>query len=181
MDIIDIIQLFTLIVFAVSVVILVIQTRIQNRLLRAQLLRDRLEMYWETYQPVTDDHVRDFIDYPEDYMNKELFEKRYSGKTQNIRRYIYMSMLYEYLAFTYSLKTSSVGDPLGYQWTQSWTRDLLQSPQFHDVHEQYRGYYPKYEAFVDDILRKYSVNTSNPINNPKPSDGKYAEKSRNIV
>ena len=108
MQIADIIQLLILAVLSISVLLLVIQTHLQNKLLRAQLLRDRLEMYWKTYEPVSDDHIREFNDYPDDYMDTQVYESRYKGNTNAIRRYIYTSMLYEYLAFTYSLKTLSI-------------------------------------------------------------------------
>jgi len=155
----DVIQSLILAVLSISVLMLVLQTRLQNRLLRAQLLRDRLDMYWKTYEPVTDEHVREFNDYPEDYMHRQLYERSYKGHPEAIRRYIYMSMLYEYLAFTYGLKTLSIGDPLGYHWTRRWTRDLSAAKEFQDVHEQYRGYYPHYEAFVDQVLREEESTT----------------------
>ncbi len=127
------------------------QTTIQTRLLNAQLVKDRLELYWETYRPVTAEQVDEFKFYPEDYMELDLYEKRYKLDAAAIRRYIYMSELYEYLAFTHSLQSLDVPDPLGEHWVATWTRDLIESSEFLDVNEQYGEYYPVFKSFVERI------------------------------
>jgi hypothetical protein len=130
------------------------QTQIQTALLNAQLLRDRLEAYWKTYQPVTDAQVAELRLYPEDYMDRELFRQRYARDEPAIRRYIYMSLLYEYLGFTHKLPALGVPDPLGAEWVRRWTNELLACAEFRDVHEQYRGYLPEYEGLVDELMAR---------------------------
>ncbi|MFH0878524.1 MAG: hypothetical protein V2A34_02315 [Lentisphaerota bacterium] len=146
----DLIQLLILAAMTASVLFMAIQTRLQNRLLRAQLLRDRLDLYWKTYDPITEEQLQQFNDYPEDYfMNRQEYEEHYKGRTALARRHIQMSMLYEYMAFTYELKSLSIGDPLGQQWMKQWTCQLIQDGEFLKVHQYFRGFYPHYEAFVD--------------------------------
>lgn len=147
------VQLAILAVIALSVVTLLWQTRIQNRLLRAQLLRDRLDTYWKTYEPISDNHVRDFETYPDDFMRRELYQRRYAGKPDAIRRYIKLSQLYEFLAFSHTIGLLRLEDPLGPHWTRLWTDDLVESTEFLDVHRQYGGYYPEYERFVEARIR----------------------------
>src|SRR5262245_28035925 len=124
------------------------QTRIQTRLLNAQLVKDRLELYWEIYTPVTAQQVGEFKLYPGDYMDVDLYEARYKSDEAAIRRYIYMSEVYEYLAFTHALQALDVPDPFGQHWVETWTRDLIQSREFLDVNEQYSDYYPAFKALV---------------------------------
>jgi hypothetical protein len=133
----NVISLLTLLVLSVSLLALALQVRVQNRVLRAQLLRDRFEMYWKTYEPVTDNHVRDFVKYPEAYMTKTLYEKHYAGRSDDIREYITMAMFYEYLAFTHCLRAMHITDPLGAQWADNWATVLSRSAVFWDVHSQF--------------------------------------------
>ncbi len=60
---------------------------------------------------------------------------------------------YEYLAFTYKVHRLGIPDLLGRQWLELWIRSLAMTEEFHDVHNSYEGYYPEFEAFVDDLLK----------------------------
>ena len=108
-------------------------------------------MYWRTYEPVEKEQISEFKLYPRDYMDISMYETRYQGNDNAIRRYIYMSQVYEFLSFTYALKMMRVPDPIGYHFVESWTKELISSPEFMDVHNQYRGYYPQFEAFVEHL------------------------------
>jgi len=131
------------------------QTNIQTSLFRAQLLRDQFESYWKTYAPVTDEQVADFYLYPDDYMLRTRSHEKYNNNDAAVRRFIYMSMLYEFLAFTIKGDTTAdSGAPLGRDWVKLWTSELVSSLEFRDVHQQYRGYYPEYELVVDEELAK---------------------------
>ncbi|MEB3120418.1 MAG: hypothetical protein VKL41_04250, partial [Snowella sp.] len=127
--------------------------QLQNALFNAQLLRDRFDAYMKTYEPVSDEQVANFRLYPDDFMDRKMYEDRYSNDDGAIKRYIHMSQLYEYLAFTLKLRDIDIPDLLGPEWVKRWTEDLLPFPEFRDVHEQYRGYYPEYQDFVDEIRR----------------------------
>lgn len=152
MNLSDWIQLSMLAVIAASVATLIWQTIIQNRVLRAQLLRDRLDTYWFTYKPITDADVETLRAYPEDFMTRDLYYERYAENTDAIKRYIAMSQIYEFLAFSYPIKGMKPDDPVGPAWIKKWTEDLLDSTEFIDVHKQYAGYYPPYEAMVNELL-----------------------------
>jgi len=150
MNIGDWIQTGLLALTALSLVTLAWQGLLQHRLLKAQLLRDRFEMYWETYEPVSKEHIDELKVYPEGYMDLSLYRSRYEGNDDAIHRYIYMSLLYEYLAFTFTLHhVLKVPDPLGSDWTRRWATELLASREFNDVHAEYRDCYPRFEAFIE--------------------------------
>jgi hypothetical protein len=128
------------------------ELRVQNRLLNAQLLKDRFEMYWRTsYEPVTDADTQDFLISPTDYMNDKLYKESYEGNIGAIRRYIFMSRRYEYLAFTFTMRELGVPDPLGPDWVEVWASELIDSPEFLHVQGEYRRYYPKFAAFIDSL------------------------------
>jgi hypothetical protein len=126
--------------------------KLQNALFNAQLLRDRFDAYVKTYEPVTDEQVENFHLYSHDFMDKTMYESRYSEDDGAIKRFIHMSQLYEYLAFTYKLPAIGIPDLLGSEWVTRWTNDLLRFQEFIDVHKQYQGYYPDYESFVESLL-----------------------------
>jgi hypothetical protein len=157
----DLIQSLILVVLVRSVFVLARQTRLQNRIFRAQLLRDRFEMYWKLYDPVSDAQIEEFKLYPEDYMTRERFDQFYKGQDVKIRKYIYFSMLYEYLAFTHILKDLKVPDPLGENWVDMYVAQLCQVSEFQDVHEEYRGYYPTFEKVVDHAIEKATTGKTN--------------------
>jgi hypothetical protein len=151
----DWIQTGVLLATTLAVGIAAWQTFLQNRLPKAQLLRDRFEMYWQTYQPVSQEQIAALKLYPEDYVGLDRYASRYEGDDNAIARYINTSRLYEYLAFTYTLHhVLKVPDPVGSGWVARWTKNLAKSVEFQDVRKSYSGYYPEFESFVDGLLRE---------------------------
>lgn len=128
------------------------QVETQNKMLNAQLLRDRLDMYWKTYEPVTVDDIKEFTLLLDDYMDRKKYEESYQDDNDSIRRYISLLTLYEYLAFTYTLKTLELPDPLGKDWTEHWAKDLLHYKEFIDVHEYHKSYYHEFGSFIDVVI-----------------------------
>ncbi|MBM4301877.1 MAG: hypothetical protein FJ121_10200 [Deltaproteobacteria bacterium] len=116
-----------------------------------------MEMYWKTYEPVSDRAIEQIHLIPEDYMNIEKYNKYYKDNKKSIRRYMTLLQLYEYLAFTYSLKILRLPDPLTYTWTELWTESLLKYQEFLDIHEYHRPYYERYAEFVDSIILKQKI------------------------
>ncbi len=61
---------------------------VQNRLLHAQILNQRFEMYWKTYAPITDLEVAQVALIPEDWMDPRKFEEKYRNDEVALRRYV---------------------------------------------------------------------------------------------
>ena len=152
MTIADKIQFVNVIVISITLLVLLWQTIIQNRLSKAQLLRDRFEMYWRTYEPVSDQEVAEFHLKPTDYVTQDQYETQYKNDDKAIRKSIMMAKHYEYLAFLHTLKSMGIQDPLGTRWGELWTPFFATDKHFRDIHENYPGYYPKFEKFVDTLV-----------------------------
>ncbi|MBI3089690.1 MAG: hypothetical protein HYY96_03410 [Candidatus Tectomicrobia bacterium] len=163
MPVTDYIQIVIAVVLTGTLVILAWQLVIQNRLLKAQVLDSRFQMYWKTYEPVSDAEVEQVNLYPEDYMSEERYQI-YRENPTAIRKYLGLLSLYEYLAFSYSLKKLRLPDPLGYTWTERWAKDLLGYPEFLEVHNYHREYYPDFAKYIDSLVRVYGE-----VANPKVS------------
>jgi hypothetical protein len=146
----DAIQTGMMLVALAAIIFTGWQTKQQNRLFKAQILKDRFEMYWRNYEPISMELVEELKLYPEEFMAKNLYDSDYKGKDNSIRRYIFQSRTYEYLAFIYTLhKELKVPDLIGEQWSDFWIRDLVISKEFRDAHLAYGKYYPKFKAIVD--------------------------------
>jgi len=142
------------VIYLGTLVVILGQVFVQNRIFKAQMLKDRFEMYWKTVEPVSEVAVRQLTVFPADYMDASLFKSKYQGNDDAIRKYIYVLQVYEYLAFTYGLKRYHLPDPLGYQWTEAWTHDLLSEPEFLEIHTYHKGYYPYFASYVDGLLSR---------------------------
>lgn len=147
----DKIELAGVIVIAITLLVQLWQTIIQNRLSRAHLLRDRFEMYWRTYEPVPDQAVSDFHLKPTDYISQEEYDKLPENDDKTIRKYIMMAKHYEYLAFLHTLKKERLRDPMGDQWLELWTKFYMTDREFLHIHENYQNYYPDFAKFVDEL------------------------------
>ena len=145
---IDVFQLLNLLLVTISLIGLFIQLSIQNKLARAQLIKDRFDMYWQVYAPVTDDDVKRLQISPTDYISLDLYKSDYEGNQDRIKRLIHMSKLYEYLNFLYVLKSNGVSDPLGDKWAALWAADLVDLPEFIHIDNSYKDYYPDFHKFL---------------------------------
>lgn len=142
----DKIQLAICVILAGTGIAIYRQLRTQSKLAKAQLLRDRFEMYARTYEPVTDEQVKELKLYPADYMEPAVYQQKYQADDQAIRKYIYMTVLYEYLAFTHQMPPIEL---VATNFLGMWVNDLLAEPVFHDVHKCCGKYYPDFGKFVD--------------------------------
>jgi hypothetical protein len=147
----EIVQWLTVFVAMAGLIALWVQVRLQNKLNKAQLLRDRFETYWRTYEPVTPEQVDEFKMNTYDYIDDELYHAKYEGDEKLIKKYIMMAQLYEYLAFVHALQRLKLEDPLGLDWLILSVRHKLKSDPdhvFHDISGQFREYYPAFDKFV---------------------------------
>lgn len=133
---------------------LVWQTSIQNRLAKGQLMRDRFEMYWKMYDPISDAQIQLFHLNHEDYIDLDRYELSYKNNDAAARQYISLAQYYEYLGFLATLDAMGIRDPLGANVIEIWTDDLVAIPVFSDVHEHFRKYYPLYAKIVDKQVAK---------------------------
>ena len=148
----DAIQIAILLVLTATLIAALFQLRTQNTLLKAQVITQRLRTYWRTYEPVSDEQAKEMEFYPDDYMDPHRFYEAYAGKSDKIKKYIGILMIYEYLAFSYSLKDIGGAEPVGDEWIQHWARDLAVHPEFRDVHEWHRDYYPAFAKTINKIF-----------------------------
>jgi len=121
----------------------------QNRLLHAQILSQRFEMYWKTYAPITDEELEQVALIPEDWMDPKKFEQKYKDDKTALRRYVLLVKLYEYLALMRTMKNLAIPDPLGYKWAELWAISLAVNTEFLEINDWYRPYYPEFSIFVD--------------------------------
>jgi hypothetical protein len=150
----DVIQIGILIVLFFTLLAILRQMILQNRIFSAQILRDRFEMYWKTLDPVSEREIKELEVYPDDYIDRKVYDKSYKGKPDAIHKYIEMMKLYEYLAFSYALKQLRLPDPLGYHFTEMWAAELIAQKEFVDAHEYHKAYYPEFAKFVDQLINK---------------------------
>ena len=148
----DYIQATIALIYLVILVLILFQLIVQNRIFRAQVLRDRFEMYWKIWEPVSDAQVNELRLYPDDYLSKDKYESHYQNDDKALRKYIYMLNVYEYLAFSYATRRLSLPEPLGRKWTTRWLTDLVEENTFLEVHEYHKSFYPEIAAFIDRLL-----------------------------
>lgn len=146
------IAMVTAAIMTINLLFLTRQISIQNRIAKANLMRDRFEMYWKTYKPVTDDQVEDFHIYPEDWMPTSNYPK-YKNDENKIKKYIGMAQLFVYLAFNFYAMRLGIKDPFGRHWLRLWTADLTEEEEFLEVKDYYRPYYPEFCDFVEKCQR----------------------------
>jgi hypothetical protein len=149
----DWIQVANVVVVSITLIVLACQLVIQNRLSKAQLLRDRFEMYWRTYDPISKEQVEELDMNPEDYMPTEQYRGVYRDNPGAKRRYLMLTQKYEYLAFLFALRQLGIRDPLGRHWLDNWVQDLSAEREFMEVNSHYRSYYPRFARLVDRLAR----------------------------
>lgn len=136
-------------IMTINLIFLTRQISIQNRIAKASLMRDRFEMYWKTYNPVTDEEVEDFKRHPDDWMSVSNYNISYKDDAKAIKQYIWMAKLFEYLAFIFYGKKLGIKDPFGDHWLRLWTTDLTAHKEFIEVKDYYQPYYPEFCKFVE--------------------------------
>jgi hypothetical protein len=156
MDTASKIQIGILAVLTATLIATLWQVRLQNRLQKAQLLRNRFEMYWRLYDPVPEDLVEWMELVPEDFMPRKRYEAEYSGSPARMKKYVGLAKTYEYLAFAFTMREFGP-DPLGSDWTERWVRDLLDEEQFVQINEHYADYYPDFSRHVRELRKATSA------------------------
>jgi hypothetical protein len=146
MSVADVIQTVVALISLVTLVILVYQTKLQNDIFRAQIVKDRFDMYW-SWKSITEEDIDEAELQPEAYFDKRRYESDYLGNREAVRRYLCTAHEYEYLAFAYQLRVLKLPDPLERMHTK-WLIDLMGRKEFGDIHSHLRSYYPEFAAEV---------------------------------
>ena len=154
MTLADMLQLANLVIITATLLALVWQTTISNRIAKGQLMRDRFEMYWKLYEPVSDGQVKIFHLNHQDYVESDRYEQAYKDNDDAARQYVSVAQYYEYLGFLSALDDIGIRDPLGDDVMKFWTADLAGIPAFRDVHNHFKKYYPAYARIVDRHLAR---------------------------
>lgn len=147
---IAIILAFTAVILAVSLTFIIVQVWMQKRLLKAELLYDHFEMYVKVHEPVSDERIEELKLYPKDCMDDNVYEQKYKDNDEAIHKYIYMSDLYEYLAFSYAMPRAEIPSR---ESLERWTRNLCEVEEFREVHEYYGEYYHRFAKVVKKKLK----------------------------
>lgn len=151
----DVIQLAMFFVAIIAIAFTGYQTLQQNRLYKAQLLKDRFEMYWKNYEGIAPELIAQMDLYPEDFMSRDLYESEYRHNERAQQRYIFQSRTYEYLAFLHILSHQlRIKDSISNEWSDKWLQELTKhSKEFRDAHAMYGDYYPLFRDHVNKILQ----------------------------
>lgn len=146
------IQLGIAVILGVTLSLILRQVRMQGRLLKAQLQYNQFEMYVKVNDPVSDERIEELRLYPKDFMDVKVYEKQYKDNNKAIHKYLYMSDLYEYLAFSYAMPPSEIPS---IESLEMWTRNLCEVEEFREVHEYYGEYYHRFaEEVVEKLLKE---------------------------
>ena len=97
----DFIQALNVIAVTLTLLVIAWRVKIANRLSKAQILKDRFEMYWKVTHHPTDQREVDAMraDPEKSYLDINRFNEYYKGDDNRIRNYIEYSEVYEYLRF----------------------------------------------------------------------------------
>jgi hypothetical protein len=151
MSIVDLVQILTGIVAALTLFILLYQTVIQNRLIRAQILMFRFDMYKNATAPITTDEVKMAQEYPQHYFDANKYQEQYKGNPSSIKKYLFSYHLYEYMAYRYVL-TYQLGLPEPIESNfKLWVQDAVREREFLDVHEYMKMYHQVFGQYVENI------------------------------
>lgn len=163
-----VIQILILLVLIITLVYYHIQTKnqrkqteIQNNLYKAQILRDRFDLYNNTKDLITDDHIKDFKDFNQDYIND--YSDYYKGKenVNNIHTYLYLGKIYEYLLYVFKLReVYKLDDPIGDTWEKQWLSDFKDEQAFIDLREFNRNMYPDFDEHIEDHIKNVNNNST---------------------
>ena len=132
------------------------QLRLQTKMLRMDLLRDRITMGWLTDKPITPEHIDSVKYYPENYIPRKYRgkEKELTGKEKELTgKYLYLDQVYDYFLYVY-LSSKSVKDPLGKKWQEKWIEDLAGNKIFDDIREDNRDSFRKFDDYLEGIQKK---------------------------
>jgi hypothetical protein len=141
------------IVLTVTLVMIWVQYRLQNRLLTAQVLHSRFDIYAAMCGFVSEAEVDAFESFPY-FIDKERYKSDYQNNRDAIRRYITCAKAYEYLAWVSKLRDSNLPDPFSGLTHRRWTKTLSEYVEFKDAHKYLQEYYPDFAKVAESIMHE---------------------------
>ena len=150
------IQAIMALVLTITLVLIIIQTNLQNRLYKAQVLRDRFDRYNKTEELITEEHIKDFKRFPEDYIiMSTCYRHYYLDQDDKIFKYLYFGKKYEYLLFVYKLKKRlKLHDVIGDTWEKESFKIIKKYSEFNDLREFNKKYYPDFDDYLEENIKK---------------------------
>jgi hypothetical protein len=151
MSFIDLLQLVFGIISSITVILLFWQTLMQNRLFRAQILKDKFDMYTQCQIPITDERLEIVYANPDRYMPRDVFDTLYKNDRAALRAFLYYDNLYQYLGLRYSMEKIGLPDP-NKDALKVWILELLDDPKFLQVHYSNKKYFGQFGIYVDNLI-----------------------------
>ncbi|MBN2378374.1 hypothetical protein JXM67_01030 [candidate division WOR-3 bacterium] len=152
LEIKDWIQIGVMVVLLVTLIISIVQASTQNRLFKAQILNDVITMYWKTYEPISEDEMTELQRYPETFMAKSIFERKYQSSKTAMHDYLYLAKVYKYLIFAFALRKYKLADPFTTETIETWAEVLVKDDVFLDVHANCERYYSLFANYIDKLI-----------------------------
>jgi hypothetical protein len=112
----------------------------------------------KTFEPISAQELKEVDLLIEDYMDKSKYENKYKGDNDAIIKYLMLSRRYLYLAFTFKTNKLKLPDLLGIEFTERWTKDLLEFDEFKEIHAYLKDYYPELRKFIERLSKQQKIN-----------------------
>lgn len=161
MQIRDYVELGSTIVLLLTLLILIWQVYIQNKIFKAQFLKERYDMSQQAYEPISEEVVKKFHVFHIAFVGGEKYEKYYKNDNNAIHKFMAYLKEYEYFIFSYALNALGLPDPLHFekdmnQRMASWIQENMKygEREFLDVCEYYKDDYPQLATFIHDIIKQ---------------------------
>ncbi len=126
-----------------------------NKAITANTFSTRFNMYSWLFGPVTNETIQLLKVFPQDMMDPDkLPDYEVDGGDDKIRKYIYLSKVYAYLAFTDSMVQRDLPATFGKDWFNEWLKELVTDDVFSDVHGYLGRFYKDFKKTVDKKKRE---------------------------
>lgn len=155
-----IIQGLILGVLIVSALFIKKQLKTQNKMLNAQLLKDRIILGWQTDEPITKEHIGNLAYLPRNFMPdnciklfNEINDTNNEGKKEEnknkIGKYLYLSKVYGYFRWIFIMSEEmEIEEHLDDKWPRKWIRNICQDDVFLDIRKFNKREFPDFEKEI---------------------------------
>ncbi len=181
-----IIQLLILLVLGFTSFFIWRQLRSQDKMLKVQLLKDRITMGWLTDEPITEEHINNVKLLPDKFIPDEYKDICINLSTSNsndeqknnmvkIGKYLYLAKVYDYFLYVFISSSSlKIKDPLGTAWQDFWIKELVKDDVFNKIRQLNETSYRGFETF---LKRKEEMNnTSSSVTDNDSQEQNNADK-----